>query len=105
MTRSRTAYEMRQTEQFVRVMPRQYLGQRVRSGDEEELVLLVGFGAEVSQRVDRVGRPWAVDVYPADAERRVRGGGDHRHQVPVLGRGDLAAIFLVRLSGRDEDNF
>ena len=53
--------------------------------------------SQVAQRVDRVGRPRPVDIHPADAEPGVGGGRDHRHQVPVLGRGDRAAVLLPGL--------
>jgi hypothetical protein len=95
---------MREGEQFVRVMPGEDLGQGVGAGDEEELVVRCRGGAQVAQRVDGVGGPGPVDVHPADAELGVGRGGDHRHQVPVLGRGDLAGLLLVRLPGRHEDD-
>jgi hypothetical protein len=80
------------------------LGQRVGAGDEEELVLRRGRAAQVAQRIDGVGGPAPVDVDAADAELGVGRGGDDRHQVPVLGRGDLTVVLLVRLSGRHEDD-
>src|ERR1017187_3009080 len=95
---------MRESEEFVHVVPGEHLGQRVGAGDEEKLVLRPGGGAQIAQRVDGVGGPGPVDVDPADAEPGVRRGGDHRHQVAVLGGRDGTEILLVRLAGRHEDD-
>src|ERR1017187_10157121 len=95
---------MRESEEFVHVVPGEHLGQRVGAGDEEKLVLRPGGGAQIAQRVDCVGGPGPVDVDPADAEPGVRRGRDHRHQVAVLGGRDGTEILLVRLAGRHEDD-
>ena len=93
------ADEVGQLEQLVRVAPGEDLGQGVGAGDEVQLG--VGQrGAQVAQRVDRVRRAVAVDVDPGHGEPGVRGGRDHRHQVAVLGRRDLAVGLLPRLAGR-----
>ena len=98
-----TADEVGQREQLLGVTPGEDVGQRVGAGDEVELD--VGHrGLEVAQGVDRVRRALAVDVDPRHPEPRVGGGGDHRHQVAVLGRRDVAVGLLPRGSGRHEDD-
>src|SRR5262249_5533620 len=60
---------------------------------------------QVAQRVLGVGRAAAVDVHPADREPGVGRRSDDRHQVAVLGGGDIAMVFLPRLPGRHEHHF
>ena len=95
------ADEVGQVEQLLVVPPADDLGERVGAGDEEQLGVRA-LPAQVAQRVDGVRRAAAVDVDAADREARVGGGGDHRHQVAVLGRADLALALLPRLAGRHE---
>ena len=61
-------------------------------------------GAQVAQGVDRCTWPAAVDVDPAHREVRVRGSGDDRHQIAVLGRGHRPRRLLPRLPGGHEDD-
>lgn len=93
--------EVRQVPQLLMVAPPQDLGHRVGAGDEEQ----VGAGTftlEIAQRVDRVGRPRAIDVDATDRELRVGGGRDDRHQIAVLALGDVG--FLPRSTRGDEDD-
>ena len=96
------ADEVRQVEHLVDVLPGEDLLQRVRPGDEVQLGLIAVLFAQVAKGVDGVGGPAAVDVHPARGEPRVRGGRDHRHQVPVLRRAHLLVGFLPGLAGRHE---
>jgi hypothetical protein len=93
-----------QREQLVGVLPAQDLRQGVGAGDEVEVHLRAPLPVEVTQGVDRVCRPGTVDVDPAHREVRVRGGGDDRHEVAVLGGGDLALVLLPGLAGGHEDH-
>src|SRR5450755_4047194 len=98
------ADEMRQLEQLVGVAPGDHPGQRVGPGDEEELGVGPALGAQIAQGIDGVGLAGPVDVDPADGEPGVGCGRDHRHEVTVLGRGDIAAVLLPGLAGRHEDD-
>src|SRR5690606_6354711 len=55
--RSVTAYEMREFEKFIRVVPAQNRAQRIRSRDEEQLHVRAVLPAHLAQRIDRVGGP------------------------------------------------
>ena len=95
--------EVGQVEQLVRVLPGQDLGERVGTGDEEQLVVRTLL-LQVAQGVDRVGRSRPVDVDAADREPGVGGRRDDGHEVAVLGRADLPGILLPGLSRGDEDD-
>src|SRR6478672_2257154 len=95
--------EVGELEQLVGGLPRQDLREGVGAGDEEQLRVRPLCG-EVAEGVDRVGRAGPVDVDPADGEAGVGRRGDHRHEVAVLGRGDLACVLLPGLAGGDEDD-
>ena len=94
---------MRQIPHLVGVLPLHDLRHRVGAGDEEQL----GVGmlrAQVAQRIDGVGDARPVDVDAGHGEFRVRRGGDHRHQITVLGVGDLLVELEDRPAGRHENH-
>lgn len=103
-TRSRYPDELRQCEQLFPILPGKDAGQRIGTGDEEEFGVRV-VGPEVSQRVHGVRHFFTVDVDPRDGKPRVGGGGDDRHEVPVLGRTDALPLLLPGPPGGDEDHF
>ena len=92
-----------QGEHLLPVLPGQDRRQRVRAGDEVEIGVRVE-RPQIAQGVAGVGRAAAVDVHPAHREPRIGGGGDHGHQVAVLGGGDVAGL-LPRLARRHEHHF
>ena len=94
---------MSQVEDLLTVLPGEDLRQRVGSSDEVQLRARV-LGRDVMQGVDRVSRPTSVDIDPGDREPRVGGRGDHRHEVPVLSRGDLALLLEGLGPGGHEDD-
>src|SRR6476660_4748880 len=83
-------------EHFLPVLPRQDRGKCVRAGDEVEVRVGVE-RAQIAQRVLGIGRAAAVDVHPADREPGVGRRGDDRHQVAILGGGDVAMVLLPGL--------
>src|SRR5690606_6782038 len=97
------ADEVRQGEQFLAVAPGEDLGEGVGAGDEEQVRVRVE-RAQVAQGVHGVGGAAAVDVDAAHGELRVLDGGDDRHQIAVLRRGDRPVALLPRLSGGHEDH-
>ena len=90
-------------EQVVGGAPGEDVCERIGTGDEVELGARHP-GLQVLQRVHGVRRTGPVDVHPRHVEPRVRGCGDDRHQVAVLGRGDHALGLLPRVPGRHEDD-
>src|SRR6476659_3997947 len=91
-------------EHFLPVLPRQDRGKCVRAGDEVEVRVGVE-RAQIAQRVLGIGRAAAVDVHPAEREPGVGRRGDDRHQVAILGSGDVAMVLLPGLAGRDVHHF
>src|SRR5690606_29300612 len=79
------------------------LGQGVGAGDEVEVVVRTLL-TQVTQGVIGECRTLAVDVHARDREAGVRGGGDDRHEVPVLGGTDRAVVLEVGLAGWHEHN-
>jgi hypothetical protein len=91
-------------EQLIGVLPVEDGAEGVRAGDEVQLGIGAVLLGDVPQGVDGEGRPGTVHVHPADGEAGVGRGGDHGHQIAVLGRGDLALRLLVRPARGDEDD-
>ncbi|MBG9885002.1 hypothetical protein ABE10_00050 [Bacillus toyonensis] len=83
------------------IPPAENLRHGIRARDEEELRVRA-LPLEVPQRVDRVGRPLAIDVDAAHRERRIGCGGDHRHEIAMLAGGDVA--LLPGAARGDEDD-
>jgi len=93
--------ELGQGEDLVGLLPGEDLEHGVGPGDEEEAGVLVLLIPEPAQGVHGVGRALVVDLQPADREGWVRGGGDQRHLVAVLGRGHPERL-LPGLAGGHE---
>jgi len=100
---TRHPHQMSQVEDLLTVLPGEDLRQRVRPGDEVQFRARV-LSRDVMKGVDRVGRTTPVDIDPGDCEPRVGGRGDHRHEVTVLGRGDLALLLEGLGPGGHEDD-
>jgi hypothetical protein len=75
-------------EDLVGLLPGEDLEDRVGPGDEEQPGTVGLLGPDPAQGVDGVGGAVVVDLQAADREGGVRGGGDHGHQVAVLGGAD-----------------
>src|SRR5699024_8205270 len=79
--------------------------ERVGPGDEVQVDVGTVLGTHLPQGVECVGGTFTVYLHPIDPELRVLRGRDDRHEVPVLGGGDLVQVFLPRLAGGHEDDF
>ena len=84
VARPGNADEVSKIPELVNVLPRQDLGQRIGTSDEEQLRVRDQC-AQVTQGVDGVGRAGSVEVHAADVETRVGRCGNDRHQVSMLG--------------------
>ena len=62
------------------------------------------FGFEITEGVNRVGRPAPVDVHARDRELRVRGRRNDRHEITMLRRGHLPSSLERLHRGRHEDH-
>ena len=98
------ADELRQTEQLLPVLPRQNRGQCVGAGDEVKIAVGVQ-RTQIFQRVIGVGGSGTININATDREPGIRGGGDDRHEVAVLGGGHGATNLLPGPPGRDEHHF
>ena len=61
-------------------------------------------GADIAQGVDGVGDARTVDVDTRDGEFGVGCGGDHSHQIPIFGVGDVLVQLEHRSAGGYENH-
>src|SRR5919201_5065267 len=83
------------TDSLFLILPRQDLGEGVGTSNEEQLRARTQ-RSDITNRVDRVGRAWAIDVDATYPKPRVGRGRNHRHQVAMLGRTYLSCRLLPR---------
>ena len=103
MPGARHADEVRLLKELIGILPLRDLRQRIGTRDEVEIRIRV-FARQVRQRIDRVGRPTAVNIDARHGETRIRCGSDNRHQVAMLGRGHASTRLEGLHRGRDEDD-
>ena len=83
VARARNGDEMRKLPELLVVLLFEDLSDRIRPRDEEQISVWPVF-PEISEGIDGVRGPRAVDIDPAHREPRIGGCGDRRHEVAML---------------------
>ena len=100
---ARDGHEVGEVPHEVGVLPLHNFGHGVCAGDEEQLGVGM-LGADIAQGVDGVGDARTVDVDTRDGEFGVGCGGDHSHQIPIFGVGDVLVQLEHRSAGGYENH-